>query len=330
MKKKPIRVAVTGGGGRLAYSLIFRLIHGELFGKDQPIFLSIRDIEENLPFLKGIEMEIEDSAASLVEGIMLGSEPEKVFEGAEVAFLIGSKPRGPGMERKDLLEENAKIFVDEGKALGKVASRDVKVLVVGNPCNTNCLIAIHHAKELPRKNFQAMMRLDHNRAVSMLAKKAVVGVDEVKGVCVWGNHSSTQVPDFTHATIKGRPITEVINDLNWLKGDFVKAVRGRGAEIIAVKKRSSEASAAHAALSAMRSLYEKTAKEDFFSTALYTQGNPYGIDEDLVFGFPVRSKGEGDVEIVKGLELDGWLKEQIALTQKELMDERDLVAKYLR
>ncbi len=330
MSKAIKRIAVTGGAGQIAYSLLFRIASGELLGPDQPVALHLLDLPAALEGLKGVVMELEDCAFPLLKEIKVGIQPEAIFEGIHFAFLVGSKPRGPGMERKDLLADNGKIFVEQGAALNKTASKDVKVLVVGNPCNTNCLIAMQHAPNLSKKNFHSMLRLDQNRATSQLALKAQVGVDEVTNVVVWGNHSSTQVPDFVNAKIRGRPVLESIHDRNWLENDFFQKVQKRGAAVIAARGKSSAASAANAAIGAMRSILFPTPQGNWFSSGIYSKGNPYGIAEDLVFSFPCRSTGFGDFEVVSGLKIDPFLKEKIDLTQKELMEERDLVAHLLR
>ena len=325
---KPLkRIAVTGGAGQIAYSLIFRLAHGDLFGPDQAIALHLLDIGEGLAALKGVVMELDDCVFPLLKEVKIGSDPEEIFGGVEIAFLVGAKPRGPGMERKDLLADNGKIFVEQGRALNRSASKNVKVLVVGNPANTNCLIAMHHAPDLPRRNFHSMMRLDQNRAVFQLAHKAGVDISAVSRMTVWGNHSSTQVPDFVHAHIGHKPVLDVIHDRNWLEGAFVSKIQKRGAEVIAARGKSSAASAANAAIGSMRSLLVPT---DWFSAGVYAKGNPYGIADDLVFSFPCRSKGEGDWEIISGLSFDQFLKEKIAMTQKELEEERDLVKHLLK
>lgn len=328
---KPLkRIAVTGGAGQIAYNLLFRIATGELLGADQPIALHLLDLPEGLGALKGVAMELEDCAFPLLKEIKLGEHPEEVFGGVHYALLIGAKPRGPGMERKDLLSENGKIFVEQGRALNRVASKDVRVVVVGNPCNTNCLIAMHHAPDLSRKHFHAMTRLDQNRAVFQLAAKARVGVEEVTHLAIWGNHSSTQVPDFVNAKIHGRPVLERIADRKWLEGEFVAKIQKRGAEVIAARGKSSAASATHAIIGSLRSILVPTPLGQWFSAAVDAANNRYGIDEDLVFSFPCRSRGEGDWEIVSGLQIDSFLKEKIALTQKELQEERDLVASLLR
>lgn len=319
------RIAVTGGAGQIAYSLLFRLAAGELFGPHQPIALHLLELPQAQESLKGVAMELEDCAFPLLREIHLSSNAHEAFDGAEVAFLIGSKPRGPGMERKDLLAENGKIFIEQGKALSAKAARDVKVLVVGNPCNTNALIAMHHAPKLDKHQFFAMMRLDQNRASSLLSRKANVPVKEVHHMTVWGNHSSTQVPDFINAKIQGKMATDVIRDRNWLENDFITTVQKRGAAVIAARGKSSAASAAHAALESMRSLIEPTPPGEWFSVALISDGNPYGVQDGLFFSFPCRSNGDGRIEIVPGLHHDSFLKQKIALTEAELVEERKLV-----
>ncbi len=323
------RVVVTGGAGQIAYSLLFRIANGDLFGPHQPVSLHLLDLPEFETALKGVEMELNDCVFPLLKEIHIGSDPNRVFEGADAVFLVGAKPRGPGMERKDLLGENGKIFVEQGKALGKAAARSVRVLVVGNPCNTNCLIAAHHAPNLSPHQFFAMTRLDQNRAKFQLAEKAHASVAEVSHVAIWGNHSNTQVPDFHNAKIRGKRASELIRDADWFEQVFLPKVQKRGAEVIGARGKSSAASAANAALDAMRSVFEPTAAGDWFSMGVYSKGNPYGIDERLYFSFPCRSKGDGHAEIVHGVEIDAFLKEKIAITERELIEERELVAHLL-
>ena len=318
------RIAVTGGAGQIAYSLLFRIANGDFLGPNQPVALHLLDLKESIPALNGVKMELDDCVFPLLKEIKIGHLPEEIFEGIDYAFLVGAKPRGPGMERKDLLADNGKIFVEQGKALNRAASKNVRVLVVGNPCNTNCLIAMHHAPDLARNHFFAMTRLDQNRAVFQLAQKAGVGIQEISNVTIWGNHSSTQVADFINAKIP------VKLDRKWLENEFIPLIQKRGAQVINARGKSSAASAANAAVGALRSITEPTPKERWFSMGVYSNGNPYGIGEDLVFSFPCRSKGLGDIEIVPGLTIDPFLKEKIALTQKELMEERDLVRGLLK
>lgn len=330
MSKSIIRVAVTGGAGQIAYSLLFRIASGEVFGMDQPVALHILEVEEALGALNGVVMELEDCAFPLLKEIKTGSDPHKVFEGVSYALLVGAKPRGPGMERKDLLTENGKIFIGQGKALNAVAAKDLVTLVVGNPCNTNCLIAMKNAPNMDPKRFFAMTMLDQNRATSMLAKKAGAPVSAVERVTIWGNHSATQVPDFVHATISKKPASELISDRKWLEHEFVSKVQKRGAEVIAARGKSSAASAANAILDTVRALAFPTAKESWFSVALLSDGNSYGVKEGLIFSFPCRSLGNGKVEIVKDLKWDSFLKEKIALTEKELLEERQLILPLLK
>lgn len=325
---KPLkRIAVTGGAGQIAYSLLFRIARGELLGNDQPILLHILDLPAMDKELEGVKMELEDCAFPLLREIHTGSDPRAIFEGVHYAFLVGAQPRGPGMERGDLLQQNSRIFVEQGKALNDVADRDVKVLVVGNPCNTNCLIAMQNAPNLPKHNFHAMTRLDQNRAVSQLAVKAGVRVTDVKKMTIWGNHSSTQVPDFFNAEIKGKPVPEVINDHHWLEDEFLNTVQKRGAAVIAARGKSSAASAANAAIDAMRAILMPTPAGEWFSSGVCSDGNPYGIEENLVFSFPCRSKGEGDWEIVPDLIRNPFLDERLAATQQELIEERQIAFK---
>lgn len=320
------RIVVTGAGGQIAYSLLFRLASGELFGKEEKITLVLRDVKEAQPILEGLAMELEDCAFPLLSEIKISFDPADAFQGVDCAFLVGAKPRGPGMERKDLLLDNAKIFVDEGRALGEAASTNVKVLVVGNPCNTNCLIAMHHAPKIPRRNFAAMMQLDENRARALLAKRSRKPVESVTSVTIWGNHSATQVPDFTHAKIDGNALQQVITDRNWLERDFIEQVQKRGAAIIAARGKSSAASAASAAIDAMRAL---TGKNPWFSTAILAEGNSYGIDPGIVFGFPCKTSGKGELEIIDGLSMDPFIQEKIKLTQKELLEEKECIKQLL-
>jgi len=321
------RIVVTGGAGQIAYSLLFRIASGELFGNDQPIALHILEIPEALKSLEGVKMELEDCAFPLLNEIQIGTDPYQLFGDVHYALLVGSKPRGPGMERGELLNENGRIFVDQGKALNESAHADVKVIVVGNPCNTNCLIAMKNAPKIPRENFHAMARLDQNRAAASLAHKAGVDVAAVSNVAIWGNHSATQVPDFYHARIDGKNLQEVIKDEEWLKTDFIKGVQQRGAAIIAARGKSSAASAANALIDAVKALNYPTPAGQWFSSAIDSSQNPYGIDKDLIFSFPCRTTAAGKCEIVPGLDLNPFLAEKIRLTEKELIEERNIVIK---
>lgn len=323
------RIAVTGGAGQIAYSLLFRLAAGELFGKDQPIALHILEVPEVMNALEGVRMELEDCAFPLLKEIKIGSDPNEVFGDVDVALLVGAKPRGPGMERKDLLSENGKIFVGQGQALNRSAARNVRTFVVGNPCNTNCLIAMSNAPDLPRTSFHAMMRLDQNRAAAQLASKAGTDVTGISHMTIWGNHSATQVPDFVNAKIGKKAAPEVIKDRQWLEETFTKTVQQRGAAIIAARGKSSAASAASALIDAVKAIYTPTPEGEWFSSAIYSNGNPYGIDDDLIFSFPCRSRGQGDCEIVKGVEWDEFLRKRIALTETELKEEKELIRAFI-
>jgi malate dehydrogenase len=322
------RVAVTGGAGQISYSLLFRIASGELLGADQPIALHILETPEALPFLKGVAMELDDCAFPLLKEIKTGSDPEEVFKDVEYVFLVGAKPRSPGMERKDLLMENAKIFIHQGKALDKVANPDALILVVGNPCHTNCLIAKSFAKRVNPRHFFAMTRLDQNRATAYLAQRAGVGVEEVTDVIVWGNHSATQVPDFINAKIQGKPAVKVLEShRKWLENEFITKVQKRGAEVMETRGKSSAASAASAAIDAMKSLI--TPSEEIFSMALTSDGNPYGVKDGLIFSFPCKNKGNGELEIVSNCTLDDFLKEKVAITEAELVEEKEKIKNLL-
>jgi malate dehydrogenase len=318
------RIGITGGAGQIAYSLLFRIASGQLFGNEQDIALHLLELPSSLEALKGVVMELEDCAFPRLKEIHMGTAPKEVFKGVDYAFLVGAKPRGPGMERKELLADNGKIFIEQGKALNAVAPNAIS-LVVGNPCNTNCLIALKNAPNLGPSRFFAMTRLDQNRAVALLAKKANVSVTDVQHVTIWGNHSSTQVPDFVNAKIQGKPALDVIRDRKWCEETFIPEVQKRGAAVIAARGKSSAASAAHAALEGMKSLIVPTPKDDWFSMGVYSDGNSYGVKEGLVFSFPCRCISPGKIEIVKNVPWDPFLKSKIALTEKELMEERELV-----
>ncbi|MBA3238240.1 MAG: malate dehydrogenase [Parachlamydiaceae bacterium] len=327
---KPIkRVAITGGAGQIAYQLLFRIAAGEMLGSDQPLALHILELPEAMAALEGVAMELDDCAFPLLKEIHIGSNAQEVFANIDYALLVGAKPRSAGMERGDLLSENGKIFIDQGKALEKSANENVKVLVVGNPCNTNCLITMNYAPRIPKKNFHAMMRLDQNRAVSQIAKKSKTDVTAVNSLVVWGNHSATQVPDFYNSKIDGHPLLEVIPDHDWLQGEFLSNVQKRGSAIIAARGKSSAASAANAAIDAIKALHVKTPVGEYFSSGVYSKGNPYGIDENLIFSFPCRSNGDGSYEIVEGLTWTGFLHKKIKLSEQELLEERELVKNLL-
>ena len=325
--KAPIRVAITGAAGQLAYSLIFRVASGEVFGADQPLYLHLLEIPAAMKALGGVAMEVDDCAYPLLKGVKLSDSADEAFDGIHWGLLVGSKPRGPGMERADLLTENGKIFVGQGKAMLKAAS-DARVLVVGNPANTNCLILMKNAGDIPADRFHAMTRLDHNRAQAQLALKAGVGAAQVTNVTIWGNHSATQFPDFFNAKIDGKPVTEVIKDKAWLEGDFITTVQKRGAEIIAARGLSSAASAANAAVDHVKSMLTSTPADDWFSSSVLSQGQ-YGIPEDIVSSFPLRSDGKGGWQIVDGLEINDFARAKIEASTTELQEERSVTADLL-
>jgi len=330
MSNGVLRVAVTGGAGQINYNLLFRIGSGEFFGKQQKVALHILEIPEGMEALKGVEMELNDCAFPTLKEIVIGSDPNVVFADVDVAILVGAKPRGPGMERKDLLQENGKIFVTQGKALSDVAKKDALVFVVGNPCNTNCLICMHNAPNIPNENFHAMTRLDENRARYQLAHKAGVSLSDVENVVIWGNHSATQVPDIENVRIKGKPVKEVITDHAWLQGEFMETVQKRGAAIIKARGKSSAASAANAALEGIQAIRGIEGEGEFFSNCFLSDGNPYGIEPGLIFSFPCRSIGGNRVEIIEGLKWDDFMQMKMKDTEKELMEERDLVKDLLK
>lgn len=327
MNKKVKRIAVTGAGGQIAYSLLFRIAAGEMLGFDQPIALHLLELHEFQKTAAGVAMELQDCAFPLLQEVRIESDPYKVFEEVDYALLIGAKPRGPGMERKDLLAENGKIFVEQGKALNAVANPEVLVFVVGNPCNTNCLIAMHHAPKIPKKQFFAMTALDQNRAQAVLAIKAKVRVPEISHVAIWGNHSATQVADFIHAKVGNKPFLEVVKDRKWCEEEFIPYVQTRGAEVIKARGKSSAASAAHAIICSIKSLTKPT--QDWFSVAVYSDPNPYRIEKGLFFSFPCYRTEKGTIEIVPGLSWDPFLEKAIRLSEKELKEEKALVAHLL-
>jgi malate dehydrogenase len=330
MSKAPIRVAVTGAAGQIGYSLLFRIAAGEMFGPDQPVVLQMLEVpvEAAMNGLRGVAMELEDCAFPLLQGMVQTSDPAEAFKDANWCLLVGSKPRGPGMERGDLIKENGPIFTGQGRAINDNAAGDVRVAVVGNPCNTNCLIAMHSAPDVPNERFSAMTRLDQNRAQAQLAAKAGVAITEVANTLIWGNHSATQVPDFMNATIGGEPAAEVIGDRAWLEGEFFSTVQKRGAAIIAARGKSSAASAANALIDHVRDLASPTAAGQWRSVCVASDGS-YGVPEGLISSFPVRADGNGGWEIVQGVELDPFLTEKLAATAAELVAEKELVADLL-
>ena len=322
MAKPPIHVTVTGAGGQIGYSILFRIASGQLLGADQPIVLRLLEIEPAMKVLEGVCMEIDDGAFPLVHDIVATSDLKTAFDGVSWALLVGSVPRKAGMERGDLLSVNGGIFKPQGRAIAENAAADVRVLVVGNPCNTNCLIARANAPEVPADRWFAMTRLDENRAKAQLAAKAGAQVAEVTNLAIWGNHSATQFPDFANARIGGKPVTDVITDGEWLRGDFLTTVQKRGAAIIDARGSSSAASAASAALDTVASLRTKTAKGEWFSVAVPSTGQ-YGSPEGLQFGFPVVSDGRGGWSVVKGLAHDDFAEDRIKVTTDELLAERN-------
>lgn len=320
---EPIHVAVTGAAGQIGYSLLFRIASGAMFGPNQKVCLHLIEIEPAMGALEGVVMELDDCAFPLLQGIEASSDLNKGFDGVNWALLVGSVPRGKGMERGDLLGINGKIFIGQGKAIEANAASDARILVVGNPCNTNCLIAMNNAQGIPAERWHAMTRLDENRAKSQLAAKAGVHVSEVSNVAIWGNHSATQYPDFTQAQIGGQAADTVISDREWLEGDFISTVQQRGAAIISARGASSAASAANAIVDTVSSLSQPTAEGDWNSVALCSDGS-YGIDEGLITSFPVRSDGQNR-EIVQGLEISEFSQGKIDATINELREEREMV-----
>jgi len=323
----PIRVAVTGAAGQIGYSLLFRIASGAMFGPNQPLILHLIEIEPALPALKGVVMELDDCAFPLLKGVVPTANLEEGFRGVNWALLVGSVPRKAGMERKELLGINGKIFVGQGQALQKNAASDVRILVVGNPCNTNCLIAMNNAPQVPKDRFFAMTRLDENRAKSQLARKAGVDVTAVSNVTIWGNHSSTQYPDFYNAKINGKAATQAITDEAWLKGEFISSVQQRGAAIIKARGASSAASAANAVVDSVRSILEPTPAGDWHSVCVCSDGS-YGVEAGLISSFPVRSTGQ-KLEVVQGVPVNDFSREKITATVNELKEERGMVSELL-
>ena len=323
--KRPVRVAVTGAAGQIGYSLLFRIASGEMLGKDQPVILQMLEIpdEKAQKALRGVMMELDDCAFPLLDSMVAASDPNVAFKDVDFALLVGARPRGPGMERKDLLEANGKIFGPQGKALSDVASRDVKVLVVGNPANTNCLIAMKNAPQLKPAQFTAMLRLDHNRSLTQVAQKVGKPVSSIRKMTVWGNHSATQYPDLFQAEADGKKVWPQINDQAWLENTFIPLIQKRGAAIIDARGLSSAASAANAAIDHMRTWVQGTADGDWVSMAVVSDGS-YGVPEGLISSFPVTCSG-GRWEIVQGLEIDDFSRARIDASAAELADERDAV-----
>jgi malate dehydrogenase len=325
--KSPVKVAVTGAAGQIGYSLLFRIASGSMFGPDQPVELELIEIPQAIKALEGVVMELEDCAFPLVTKLIPTSNPEEGFRGVNWALLVGSVPRKQGMERKELLGINGKIFTGQGQAIEKNAAADVRILVVGNPCNTNCLIAMNNAKSIPGDRWFAMTRLDENRAKSQLATKAGTHVTDVTNLAIWGNHSSTQYPDFYNAKIGGKPATAVITDEDWLQNTFIPIVQQRGAAIIKARGASSAASAANAVVDTVRSLVNPTPAGDWFSVAVCSDGS-YGVEKGLMSSFPIRTAGAG-WEVVQNIPLNDFSREKINASITELQEEKALVADLL-
>jgi malate dehydrogenase len=327
MSKKVVKVAVTGAAGQIGYSLLFRLASGEVFGNDTEIHLNLLELPAGIKAAEGTAMELEDCGFTTLTRINISDAAETAFDGVNWALFVGSKPRGPGMERNDLIRDNGPIFVSQGKALAR-AAKDVRIVTVGNPCNTNALIALHNCRDIPATHFTAMTMLDENRAKAQLAKKADCNVGEVN-IAIWGNHSSTMYPDFENGTISGQKITDVIKDRSWLEGDFMKTVQQRGAAIIAARGKSSAASAASACIDHIWRLSKPTPSGKYFSCAVPSDGNSYGVPAGLIFSFPCRSNGDGKYEIVKDLVVSDYGRKKIDETTKELLAEREVVKELL-
>jgi malate dehydrogenase len=323
MNESPVRVAVTGAAGQIGYAILFRIASGQLLGENTPVHLSLLEIPAAVKAAEGTAMELDDCAFPLLAGVDIHDDPAKAFDGVNIALLIGARPRTKGMERGDLLEANGGIFKPQGEALNQHAASDVRILVVGNPANTNCLITRSHARDIPDERFSAMTRLDHNRAIAQLAAKATARVNDITNMTIWGNHSATQYPDIFHAKVGGRGAAEVVNDQAWLEGDFIPTVQKRGAAIIEARGASSAASAANAAIDHVHDWLHGTPEGDWVSMAVVSHG-AYGVREGLISSFPVRCSG-GSYEIVEGLEIDEFSQGRIDATVSELAEEREAV-----
>jgi malate dehydrogenase len=319
-----IRVAVTGAAGQVAYAMLGRLASGEVFGPDKKIILQLLEISQAMPALEGVAMELDDCSSPVLQDVVLTDDPNKAFDGCNWALLVGSFPRKQGMERKELLGINGKIFVGQGKALAARAARDVRILVVGNPCNTNCLVGYRNGRDIPAERWMAMTRLDHNRARTALAKKAGVANADVTQVTIWGNHSNTQYPDGTNARIKGRPASEVIADRAWLENTFVPQIQNRGAAVLKARGQSSALSAANGALDHVKSLLQPTPAGDWVSSGIVSQGQ-YGVPAGLVFSYPCKSDGKGNLAVVEGVQLDAFGQQKFQITLQELLEEQAAV-----
>jgi len=324
MANETVKVAVTGAAGQIGYSLLFRLASGEVFGPDRKVQLQLVELPQAVKAAEGTAMELDDCGFGTLDSVNCYDNPSDGFEGVHWALMVGSKPRGPGMERADLIRCNGPIFVEQGKALNRADSA-VRAVVVGNPCNTNALIAQHNARDVPPDRFSAMTALDENRGRAQLAQKAGVGVSEVSRLAIWGNHSTTMYPDFENASIGGKPATQVITDRAWLEETFIPVVQKRGAAIIAARGKSSAASAASACIDHIRHFTSPTPGENWFSAAVPSDGKHYGVPKGLIFSFPLRSKGDGNYQVVENVELSDFGKKKLQLTIDELQSERDVV-----
>ena len=329
MMKEPFHVAVTGAAGQIGYSLLFRIASGSMFGPDQPVVLHLVEIPPALPALEGVVMELDDCAFPLLQGCVPTADLDEGFRGVHWALLVGSVPRKAGMERKDLLGINGKIFTGQGKAIARNAAPDVRIVVVGNPCNTNCLIAKYNAPEIPSERWFAMTRLDENRAKAQLAAKAGVLTTAVTQMTIWGNHSATQYPDFHNARIDGKPVTEVVTDHAWLEGTFIPNVQQRGAAIIKARGQSSAASAANGVVDTVRSLVTPTPAGDWNSVAVWSDKNPYGVAEGIISSFPIRTEDGKSWQIVEGLDVNKFSRGRINASVQELQEEKSLVAELI-
>ncbi len=321
----PTKITVTGAAGQIGYALLFRIASGQLLGPDRPVELRLLEITPALGAAEGTAMELLDCAFPLLSGIEISDQPDEAFDGANVAFLVGARPRTKGMERGDLLEANGGIFAPQGKAINDNAADDVRVLVVGNPANTNALIAMSNAPDVPAERFTAMMRLDHNRAIAQLASKTGMPVSEIERIVIWGNHSATQYPDISYATIGGKPAADVIDDQAWVEDEFISRVQQRGAEVIDARGSSSAASAANAAIDHMHDWILGSAEGDYVSMGIPSDGS-YGVDEGIISSFPVTCSA-GDYKIVEGLEISDFSRQRIDASVKELTEEREAVTK---
>jgi malate dehydrogenase len=324
MSQNHVKVVVSGAGGQIGYALAFRLASGEVFGPNITLDLHLLEVEPALPSLTGLCMELDDCAFPLLRRVIATSSLKEAMDGANWVLLVGATPRKDGMERSDLLKINGGIFGPQGKAINDYAAKDVRILVVGNPCNTNCLIALNHAPDVPKERFYAMTMLDQNRARTMIAKKAGVLLTQVKQLVIWGNHSSTQYPDFYNAKIDGKPVTNFINDQQWLENEFVDAIQKRGAAVIKARGASSAGSAANGIITTVRNLITETATDDAFSVGSYSAGEHYGIDKGIIFSFPSRTVN-GKVQIVTDYQHNAYAQQRIKMTEEELKKERDAV-----